>query len=101
MDMLENCGCLADFRQYPEKEVEDFRQQLLAIQDEVHFENDPHEGKTAEEVYVERLAMIQICETCQQPPEVVVKSLLARCLLWVEIIEQKYVSHLRSGGAYH
>ncbi|KAK4610503.1 CUB1 family protein [Fulvia fulva] len=83
---LSACNCRS---KYPEKEVEDFRQQLLAIQDEVHFENDPHEGKTAEEVYVERLAMIQICETCQQPPEVVVKSLLARCLLWVEIIEQK------------
>ena len=62
---------------------------MLEIQKEVHYDMDPHEGKSAEEVYAERLAMMQICETCQQPPEVVVKSLLARCLLWVEIIEQK------------
>lgn len=80
---------LADVPQFPVKEVKDFENQLLQIQSELHENRDPHEGQSAEEKYAERLRMINICETCVQPPETVVKSLLARCLLWVEIIQEK------------
>lgn len=71
------------------KEVKDFEAQLLQIQDQLHVERDPHEGMTAQEVYAERLRLIQECPTCVSDPETTVKSLLARCLLWVEIIQEK------------
>lgn len=71
------------------KEVKDFERQLLQIQDELHVESDSHEGKTAQEVYAERLRLIQECHGCIKDPETTVKSLLARCLLWVEIIQEK------------
>ncbi|PPJ55657.1 hypothetical protein CBER1_05864 [Cercospora berteroae] len=74
---------------FPEKEVKDFERQLLEIQEQLHAERDPHEGKTAEEVYAERLQLIQDCPSCVKEPDMVVKGLLARCLLWVEIIQQK------------
>lgn len=75
--------------QFPVKEVKDFETQLLQIQEQLHAERDPHEGKTAQEVYAERLRLIQECPTCVKDPETTVKSLLARCLLWVEIIQEK------------
>ncbi|KAI5360054.1 hypothetical protein Slin15195_G119170 [Septoria linicola] len=74
---------------FPEKEVRDFEKQLLQIQEELHAEIDPHDGKSAQEVYAERLQLIQDCPSCVTDPETTVKSLLARCLLWVEIIREK------------
>ncbi|CAK4026840.1 related to UPF0662 [Lecanosticta acicola] len=82
---LSACNCRSKF---PVKEVKDFEKQLIEISNELHENRDAHDGKSAEAVYAERLRMVNICETCVQPPEVVVKSLLARCLLWVEIIEE-------------
>lgn len=81
-----------DVPQFPAQEVKEFEKQLRAIQDELHESRDPHEGKSAEEVYTERMAMVQICDGCTDDPDTVVKSLLARCVLWVEIIEQKCVA---------
>lgn len=78
-----------DTSQFPQDEVKDLSQQLLKIQTELHAEGVSHEGKTAEEVYAERLAAINLSEGVEQDGPTVVKSLLARCLLWVEVIEAK------------
>lgn len=75
--------------QFPAKEVKEFEKQLFQIQEEVHVEREEHEGKSAEEVYAERLKIINECPGCVKDGATVVKSLLARCLLWVEIIEEK------------
>lgn len=61
----------------------------MEIQHQLHAERDPHEGKTAQEVYAERLRLIQECPTGVKDSETTVKSLLARCQLWVEIIQEK------------
>ncbi|EME83951.1 uncharacterized protein MYCFIDRAFT_210739 [Pseudocercospora fijiensis CIRAD86] len=74
---------------FPTKEVKEFERQLLEIESKLKLTHDDHKGKTAQEVYAERLELMNKCENCHQDPNFVVQSLLARCLLWVEIIQQK------------
>ncbi|KXT04188.1 hypothetical protein AC578_92 [Pseudocercospora eumusae] len=74
---------------FPTKEVKEFERQLLEIESKLKLTHDDHQGKTAQEVYAERLELMNKCENCHQDPNFVVQSLLARCLLWVEIIQQK------------
>ena len=50
-----------------------------------------HDGKTVEEAYIEKMPQLQVEEGVIQDGQVVVKTLLTRCLLWVEIVEQQYV----------
>jgi len=71
--------------------VKELDAQLFAIQHELHEDRDPHEGKSAEEAYSERLNKLSLTEGGVQEGEVVVKALLARCLLWSEVIQEKYV----------
>jgi hypothetical protein len=73
------------------KDVKELESQLLVIQQELHENRDPHEGKSAEEAYSERLNKLSLTEGGVQDGEVVVKALLARCLLWCEVIQEKYV----------
>jgi hypothetical protein len=82
---------LTSYAQFPAKDVKDLEAQLLAIQHELHADRDPHEGKSAEEAYSERLNKLSLTEGGVQEGEVVVKALLARCLLWSEVIQEKYV----------
>ena len=77
--------------QFPVKDVKELEAQLLVIQQELHEDRDPHEGKSAEEAYSERLNKLSLTEGGVQDGEVVVKALLARCLLWCEVIQEKYV----------
>ena len=77
--------------QFPVKDVKELETQLLLIQKELHEDRDPHEGKSAEEAYAERLSKLSLTEGGVQDGEVVVKALLARCLLWCEVIQEKYV----------
>ncbi|OQO05270.1 hypothetical protein B0A48_09037 [Cryoendolithus antarcticus] len=74
---------------YPEQEVKEFEAQLLEIQDGLHETRDSHVGQSAEEVYADRLAAIRLTEGGAREGDVVVKSLLARCLLWCEIVQEK------------
>ncbi|KAF4553338.1 Hypothetical protein D9617_7g030650 [Elsinoe fawcettii] len=74
---------------YPAKEVKDLYDQLLQIQSELHAGEPLHEGKSAEEAYAERLAQISLSENTPQDGDEVVKTLLARCMIWREIIEKK------------
>lgn len=61
----------------------------MQIQSELHADEVRHDGKTAEEMYAERLSTLSLTEGGVQPGDVVVKALLARCLLWCEIIQEK------------
>jgi len=83
--------------QFPVKDVKELEAQLLAIQHELHEDRDPHDGKSAEEAYSERLNNLSLTEGGVQDGEVVVKALLARCLLWCEVIQEKYALSVRSG----
>lgn len=74
--------------QYPAAEVKDYHDQLLAIQAQLPDAQVPHEGVSAEELYAERIALIQLGPGVQ-PGERVLNSLLVRCILWVEVIEEK------------
>lgn len=80
--------------QFPVKDVKELETQLLLIQKELHEDRDPHEGKSAEEAYAERLSKLSLTEGGVQDGEVVVKALLARCLLWCEVIQEKYVTFM-------
>jgi len=75
---------------YPTKEVKELADQLHAIQADLHADATSHEGQTAEEVYSERLRQIQLHDGVRDGDQVVL-GLLARCQLWLEIVEEKYV----------
>jgi hypothetical protein len=87
---------LTRYAQFPVKDVKELEAQLFAIQHELHEDRDPHEGKSAEEAYSERLNKLSLTEGGIQEGEVVVKALLARCLLWSEVIQEKCVLSLLS-----
>lgn len=75
--------------QYPANEVKELHDQLSQIQDELHESGVSHEGRTAEEEYADRLKRMTLEEGVVHEGPEVVATLLARCLLWVEIVEEK------------
>ena len=90
--MLRTCKMLIFQLQFPDKEVKDFEAQLLDIQETLHVETFSHEGKTAEQVYLEKLGSMSLTygtEETAQDGRTIVRILLARCLLWAEIIQRK------------
>lgn len=75
---------------YPTKEVKDLREQLAQVQEHLHTKGITHEGKTAEEAYAEHLAQVQNAQHGIIPEgNQVVSTLFSRCVIWLEIIEQK------------
>ncbi|KAK4986464.1 hypothetical protein LTR50_005292 [Elasticomyces elasticus] len=74
---------------YPAAEVNAFQEQLLAMQAELHETNVRNEDRTAEEDYADRLSQLNIKESSNAEGPKVVSALLARCLLWVEIVQEK------------
>jgi len=74
---------------FPMKEVKELEEQLLQIQSELHESRDMHEGKTAEQVYAERLTTLSLTEGEAEDGPTVVRALVTRCLLWVEIIQER------------
>ncbi|KAH9810045.1 Protein of unknown function (DUF2408) [Teratosphaeria destructans] len=77
---------------FPVAEVKDLHNELLQIQADLHEGPVTYEGKTAEQVYAERLALLSLTEHDGGQPcdgKTVVHALLVRCLLWVEIIQEK------------
>ncbi|KAK4958190.1 hypothetical protein LTR10_004616 [Elasticomyces elasticus] len=87
VSILRSLSALNTRSKFPVKEVKEFEEQLLQIQDHLHESRDIHEGKSAEQVYAERLHSLSLHESTDGPT--VVRALLARCLLWVEIIQAK------------
>ena len=73
---------------FPAKDVKAYEEQLLQIQAELHESRDSHEGTSAEQVYAERLASLSLTESEVADGPEVVRGLLARCLLWVEVIQE-------------
>ena len=67
----------------------DYEQQLLQIQSELHESRDAHEGKSAEQTYAERVSTLSLTEGEVSDGPTVVRALLARCLLWVEVVQEK------------
>jgi len=75
--------------QFPAAEVKDLHNQVLQTQEELHIAGISHEGKSAEEAYAERLAQMHLEEGVIQDGPKVVSTVLQRCLLWVEIVEER------------
>ena len=73
---------------FPAKDVKHYEEQLLQIQADLHESRDIHVGKSAEEAYALRLASLSLTESTIADGPTVVRALLARCLLWVEIIQE-------------
>jgi len=84
--LLSACNCRS---KYPEEEVKEYHEQLLQMQRELNADLDLHPGRTAEEVYAERIRTITLAMNPDQDGRTVLNGLLARCLLWVEIVEEK------------
>ena len=74
---------------FPVQEVQELGDQLKQIQTELQDASGSHEGKTAEEAYAERLAQIHIDASHSEEGDKIVSALLARCQLWLEIIQEK------------
>ncbi|KAL1302166.1 hypothetical protein AAFC00_002597 [Neodothiora populina] len=74
---------------FPDKDVKEFEEQLHKIQRELSETGFEHEGRTAEQAYADRLASFQIQEGAVPEGNQVVSILLARCFLWVEVIQEK------------
>ena len=74
---------------FPKKEVDEYEQQIKEIQEEVHVTTYSHEGKTPEQAYEDKLAFLSLTEGGVQDGITVVKALLIRCTLWVEIMREK------------
>lgn len=69
--------------------MKELREQLLQIQAELHESGVSHEGRSAEEEYADWLKRISLEEgVIHEGPEVVA-TLLGRCLLWLEIVDEK------------
>ena len=83
------CGTNVDKIQFPTKEVNDFEQQVLQIRDEIQAQEVVHEGQSAEEAYASKLDKLSLTEGEVQDGPSVVKALLYRCTLWIEIIREK------------
>lgn len=64
---------------------------LAQIQRDIDGPTVQHEGKSAEETYAERLQQLQLEDGVIQEGGTVVNLLLARCQLWLEIVQEKYV----------
>lgn len=71
--------------------MKELESQLLAIQHELHEDRISHDGKSAEDAYAEKLSTLSLTEGGVRDGDVVVKALLARCMLWCEVIQEKYV----------
>lgn len=79
---------------FPTNEVQELQEKLEQIQTELQDAGVSHEGISAEEAYAERLAQVHIDESHIEDGRTVVSTLLGRCLLWVEIIQEKFVSSI-------
>lgn len=78
--------------QFPAKDVAEFKQQVLKIQEDIHSdisESLAASGLPAEQVFAEKLAKLSLTDGEIRDGPTVVKSLLARCVLWIEIIQEK------------
>ncbi|KAF2864017.1 hypothetical protein K470DRAFT_279848 [Piedraia hortae CBS 480.64] len=75
---------------FPADEVEGFVEQLRQIRKELDVGTDTHVGMSAEQAYADRLAYRRgsVPNSTTDGPAVV-RSLLRRCLLWAEIVQEK------------
>lgn len=62
---------------------------MLKVQDEIHADAFQHEGQNAEEAYASRLAELSLTEGEAPDGKAVIRALLIRCALWIEIMREK------------
>ncbi|KAK5171326.1 uncharacterized protein LTR77_004470 [Saxophila tyrrhenica] len=74
---------------FPTKEVNEFEQQVIQIQEEMNADTIEYEGKSAEQAYADKLSKLSLTEGEIQDGRQIVLALLARCTLWIDIIREK------------
>ena len=84
-------GRPTDCAQYPAKEVAELEQEILQVQEALQEHGVEHPGKSAEQAYEKMLSQLSLTEGEVQDGKTVVGALLTRCLLWIEIVKEKYV----------
>lgn len=62
---------------------------MLNVQEALHQQSVSHEGQTAEEAYLEKMKNFHLQEGVIEDGPTVVSTLMMRCSIWYEIIEQK------------
>ena len=65
---------------------------MLQIQEQMQVDTFQHDGLSAEQAYEKKLAYLSLTEGDVQDGQTVIKALLIRCSLWIEIMREKYVS---------
>jgi len=69
--------------------VQGFKKQLEEIQTDLHEDTERQEGKSLLDVYTEKIKNMSIEANTESSADKLVSDLLMRCLLWVDIIEEK------------
>lgn len=70
--------------------MDELEHEMLKIQDEMHAETVHHEGQNPENAYASRLSQLNLTEGEVLDGRTVIKALLMRCTLWLEIVREKY-----------
>lgn len=61
----------------------------MQIQEEISYGGLEHEGQSAEQAYADRLHQLSLIEGGARDGQTVVKALVVRCTLWIEIVREK------------
>lgn len=73
------------------REVNELEEKVREVQSALQQQGMDHGGKSAEQAYEKVLAQLSLTEGEVRDGKTVVSALLARCLLWIEVIREKYV----------
>ncbi len=63
---------------------------MWKIKEEVHIESIEHDSENPQEAYASRLSKLSLTEGEILDGRTVLKALIYRCTLWLEIMRQKY-----------
>ncbi|KAK3078364.1 hypothetical protein LTS18_007700, partial [Coniosporium uncinatum] len=74
---------------YPSAEVQEFKKQLEEIRKDLHEDAEQQDGQSLLDKYTEKIKGMSIEANTEASADKLVSDLLTRCLLWVDIIEEK------------
>lgn len=81
-------------KQFPKEEVKDLHKELMDIQEKLHQKGIAEDERALVERYADML--LETADNATATPQKLVTGLLTRCLLWVELIEQRQVDRYTS-----
>lgn len=75
--------------QYPNSEVREYEKQLKQIEATLHLSVVKTDDRSPEEKYAEKLAQLCLSDDGTNVGLKLVRDLLGRCLLWIQIMDEK------------